>query len=77
MQEYNPNYIGGPINNRMMDLRQIITHPTFKPYNTSLKNVYIRSSSTSPGAGEHGICGFHAAIVALNEHFKLKPEPIL
>ncbi|HVU11172.1 MAG TPA: NAD(P)/FAD-dependent oxidoreductase [Phototrophicaceae bacterium] len=63
MEAYNPNYIGGDINGGVQDLRQLFTRPTLRlnPYSTPLKNVYICSSSTPPGGGVHGMCGYHAA----------------
>jgi len=62
MELYNPNYIGGDINGGVQDLRQLFTRPTLRlnPYSTPLKNVYLCSSSTPPGGGVHGMCGYHA-----------------
>ncbi len=67
MNRYNPNYIGGDINGGVQDLRQLWTRPLLRwpPYATPLKGVYLCSSSTPPGGGVHGMCGFHAARVAL------------
>jgi len=74
MESYNPNYVGGDINGGVMDLAQLYTRPSFSltPYRTSNKNVYLASSSTPPGGGVHGMCGFHAARIALEDHFKIK-----
>lgn len=71
MESYNPNYVGGDINGGIMDLKQLYTRPTFSltPYRTSNKNVYICSSSTPPGGGVHGTCGYYAAKVALKDHY--------
>jgi len=33
----------------------------FFPYRTSKRNIYICSSSTPPGGGVHGLCGYYAA----------------
>jgi phytoene dehydrogenase-like protein len=68
-QSYNPNYIGGDINAGAQDIRQLFTRPTLSlsPYNTSAKGIYICSSSTPPGGGVHGMCGFHAARKALKD----------
>lgn len=73
MQAYNPNYVGGDINGGIMDIRQLYTRPTvsLKPYRTSNKSVYICSSSTPPGGGVHGMCGYHAARQALRDHFNI------
>jgi phytoene dehydrogenase-like protein len=63
MQDYNPNYIGGDINGGAMDITQLFNRPALRwsPYRTSSKGIYICSSSTPPGGGVHGMCGFHAA----------------
>lgn len=73
VEEYNPNYIGGDINGGMMDIRQLFTRPVLRrsPYTTSAKGIYICSSSTPPGGGVHGMCGYHAAKKALKEVFNI------
>lgn len=72
MEEYNPNYIGGDINGGKQDITQMFTRPAgmFNPYHIPGTNMYICSSSTPPGGGVHGMCGFHAAESALKKHFK-------
>ena len=74
MQQYNPNYIGGDINGGVMDIRQLFTRPVLRasPYRTSEKGIYICSSSTPPGGGVHGMCGYYAAKRALKDIFNLK-----
>lgn len=69
-QQYNPNYIGGDINGGVQNWRQLFTRPVprLNPYTTPLKNVFICSSSTPPGGGVHGMCGYHAAQAVLNNH---------
>ncbi len=71
MEEYNPNYIGGDINGGIIDIGQLFTRPAlrFSPYRTSAKGIYICSSSTPPGGGVHGMCGYHAAMRALKDVF--------
>jgi phytoene dehydrogenase-like protein len=66
IERHNPNYIGGDINGGVQDLRQLYTRPTLRlnPYSTPLKGVYLCSSSTPPGGGVHGMCGYHAARLA-------------
>ncbi|MDI9877628.1 phytoene desaturase family protein [Flectobacillus rivi] len=63
LESYNPNYIGGDINGGIIDWRQLFTRPALKssPYRTSTKGLYICSSSTPPGGGVHGMCGYHAS----------------
>jgi phytoene dehydrogenase-like protein len=67
LEHYNPNYIGGDINGGLQDLRQLYTRPLARrvPYSTPVKGLYICSSSTPPGGGVHGMCGYHAAQAAL------------
>jgi phytoene dehydrogenase-like protein len=66
-EQYNPNYIGGDINGGIQDFWQLFTRPTIQltPYNTPNKRIYICSSSTPPGGGVHGMCGYFAAKEAL------------
>jgi len=63
MQSYNPNYIGGDINGGVQDWRQLFTRPVarWSPYTTPVQGLYICSSSTPPGGGVHGMCGYHSA----------------
>ena len=69
MQAYNPNYVGGDINGGVQDWRQLFTRPVarWSPYTTPVKGLYICSSSTPPGGGVHGMCGYHAARSVLKE----------
>ena len=71
MQAYNPNYVGGDVNGGAADLVQLLKRPVLRPqpYKTPLKGVYLCSASTPPGGGVHGMCGFHAAKLALGESF--------
>ncbi len=67
MERYNANYIGGDINGGVQDLWQYFTRPAIRPvpYSTPVKNLFICSSSTPPGGGVHGMCGYYAAQSAL------------
>jgi phytoene dehydrogenase-like protein len=67
LEEYNPNYVGGDINGGVQDLGQLFSRPThmFSPYSTPAKDIFICSSSTPPGGGVHGMCGYFAARAAL------------
>jgi phytoene dehydrogenase-like protein len=67
LERINPNLVGGDINGGVMDLRQLFTRPMPRPnpYSTPAKGLYICSSSTPPGGGVHGMCGYFAARAAL------------
>lgn len=67
LQSYNPNYVSGDINGGLQDLRQLYTRPLARlvPYGTPSRNIYLCSSSTPPGGGVHGLCGYFAAKAAL------------
>ena len=56
----NPNLVGGDITGGAMDLRQCLLRPTRLLYRTPLTGVWLCSSSTPPGGGVHGMCGFWA-----------------
>lgn len=71
VETYNPNYIGGDINGGVIDIGQLFTRPALRrsPYRTAARGIYICSSSTPPGGGVHGMCGYHAARQALKDIF--------
>ncbi|WP_126973363.1 phytoene desaturase family protein [Gynurincola endophyticus] len=74
LEAYNANYIGGDINGGVLNITQLVNRPAlrFSPYKTSAKGMYICSSSTPPGGGVHGQCGFHAAKQALRDLWRIK-----
>jgi phytoene dehydrogenase-like protein len=67
LERYNANYVGGDINGGAATLSQLLTRPVARlsPYTTPLPGVFLCSSSTPPGGGVHGMCGYHAARAAL------------
>ena len=69
----NPNLTGGDISGGAANLAQLIARPVLSaaPYRTPIKAVYLCSSSTPPGGGVHGMCGYHAARAAERDIFKL------
>jgi phytoene dehydrogenase-like protein len=67
LELHNANLIGGDITGGAQTLRQLAFRPTPSLYRTLLKGVYLCSSSTPPGGGVHGMCGFHAAQAALRD----------
>jgi len=60
------NLIGGDIGGGAMNLSQFLFRPTRKFYATSARDLYLCSSSTPPGGGVHGMCGYNAAKLALS-----------
>ncbi|MFH1105521.1 MAG: NAD(P)/FAD-dependent oxidoreductase [Actinomycetota bacterium] len=63
----NANLVGGDITGGALSLRGLVARPSlFRPYRAG-RGVFICSSSTPPGAGVHGMCGWHAARAALKE----------
>ncbi len=79
LEKSNPNLAGGDINGGAANLWQLIARPVLSPtpYRTPLRGVYLCSSSTPPGGGVHGMCGYHAARAALRDMFgkRLPVEP--
>jgi len=71
LEKSNPNLAGGDISGGAANLWQLIARPVFSqtPYRTPLRGVYLCSSSTPPGGGVHGMCGYHAARAALHDIF--------
>ncbi|MEO8974131.1 MAG: NAD(P)/FAD-dependent oxidoreductase [Ktedonobacteraceae bacterium] len=67
LEQYNANYIGGDINGGAQDFLQLFTRPTIRisPYTTPNRHIYLCSSSTPPGGGVHGMCGYYAALAAI------------
>ena len=66
LESMDANLVGGDISGGVMDARQILFRPTARHYATSAREIYICSSSTPPGGGVHGMCGYHAAKMALS-----------
>lgn len=69
MAGYNANYVGGDINGGVQDLFQLFTRPAWLPgpYRTPDPALYLCSSSTPPGGGVHGLCGWYAAQTVLHD----------
>jgi phytoene dehydrogenase-like protein len=67
LERHNPNIIGGDINGGAPNLPQLFLRPTAQMYRTPVKGLYLCSSSTPPGGGIHGMCGYWAAQWALED----------
>jgi phytoene dehydrogenase-like protein len=67
LERHNANMIGGVVGGGVQDLWQQFGRPVspFRPYSTPNSRIFLCSSSTPPGAGVHGMCGFFAARAAL------------
>jgi phytoene dehydrogenase-like protein len=73
MQNWNENLVGGDINGGAADWEQFIFRPTPRRYRTPLPGVFFCGSSTPPGGGVHGMCGYWAAQAALR-YLNRKPR---
>ncbi|WP_278257097.1 NAD(P)/FAD-dependent oxidoreductase [Nocardioides convexus] len=62
-EAYNPNYVGGDIAAGANTALQTAfrPRPALNPYSLGVAGVYLCSAATPPGAGVHGMGGFHAA----------------
>jgi phytoene dehydrogenase-like protein len=65
LERLDANLIGGDIGGGESSWRQFFLRPTRHLYATSAKDIFICSSSTPPGGGVHGMCGYNAATMAL------------
>jgi phytoene dehydrogenase-like protein len=71
LERYDENYVGGDINGGCADLGQLFFRPVaaLDPYATPAPHVFLCSSSTPPGGGVHGMCGWWAAQSVLRRAF--------
>jgi phytoene dehydrogenase-like protein len=75
LERHDENYVGGAIGGGVQDLVQLFARPTlsWNPYATPIPGLYLCSSSTPPGGGVHGMCGWHAAQAALSKRLRFRP----
>ncbi len=66
LERMNANLLGGDISGGAMTMKQFLFRPSVLTYETSAPNLFLCSSSTPPGGGVHGMCGFRAAKVAMH-----------
>ena len=71
VERHNANMIGGDIGGGANTLMQFFFRPVprWNPYTTPNQRLFICSSSTPPGGGVHGMCGYWAAQSALRRVF--------
>jgi phytoene dehydrogenase-like protein len=69
LERHNPNLVGGDIGGGLSALTQFASRPVLSgnPWATPIPGVYLCSASTPPGAGVHGMGGYHAASRALRQ----------
>ena len=75
-ERYNANNAGGDIVGGVMDAWQLYTRPVarWNPWTTPAGDVFLCSSSTPPGPGVHGMCGWHAGKTVLRRVFGKQPS---
>jgi len=61
LEAHDPNVVGGDIGGGAPVFSQLFLRPTASTYRTPISGVYLCSSSTPPGPGVHGMCGYWAA----------------
>jgi phytoene dehydrogenase-like protein len=67
LEAMDANLVGGDISGGAFTVRQILFRPSLPSYSTGTSNLYLCSASTPPGGAVHGMCGFHAARLALRQ----------
>lgn len=69
IEAHNPTMIGGDIGGGANDIAQFLFRPFFRwnPYTTPNPAMFLCSSSTPPGGGVHGMCGYWAAQSAMRQ----------
>jgi len=67
LEAMDENLAGGDISGGAMSLKQFFLRPTLHSYSTGAPKLYLCSASTPPGGGVHGMCGYHAANLALQK----------
>ena len=74
LEAHNANMIGGDIGGGANTLMQFMMRPTVRwnPYTTPNKRLFLCSSSTPPGGGVHGMCGYWCARTVLANVFGIR-----
>jgi phytoene dehydrogenase-like protein len=69
LQAHNPNMIGGDIGGGANNVAQFLLRPIprMNPYTTPNDRLFLCSSSTPPGGGVHGMCGYWGANAAMKK----------
>jgi phytoene dehydrogenase-like protein len=64
LEAENANYVGGDIGGGSNQLMNLLFRPTWPTLARGRPGVHLCSAATPPGAGVHGMCGYHAAMRA-------------
>lgn len=74
LEAANPNDVGGDIACGSAAGLGLVARPVLRrtPYATPDPAIYLCSAATPPGPGVHGMCGYHAARVALRRRFGVR-----
>jgi phytoene dehydrogenase-like protein len=68
LEARNPNYPGGDIGGGAFTIRTVIARPRWSPDPYHLGDgIFIASAASPPGAGVHGMAGYHAARSVLRD----------
>jgi phytoene dehydrogenase-like protein len=65
MEQDNANLVGGDVGGGSNALVNVLLRPNWRMYRTPAQGVYLCSAATPPGGGVHGMCGYHAATLAM------------
>jgi phytoene dehydrogenase-like protein len=65
LEHMDRNFEGGDISGGAVNGLQLFLRPGWRFYATSDPSLFLCSSSTPPGGGVHGMCGYNAARMAL------------
>jgi phytoene dehydrogenase-like protein len=71
LEAMDANLVGGDISGGAFTVRQVFFRPSLRSYFTGAPHLYLCSASTPPGGAVHGMCGFHAAHLALRQAGRL------
>jgi phytoene dehydrogenase-like protein len=69
LEAENSNLVGGDVGGGSNDLVNLFFRPTWRKYSTPSSGIYLCSAATPPGGGVHGMCGYNAAIRAIQQQF--------
>jgi len=69
LEHGNANLIGGDISGGSFYSSRLLLGVTSRAYATSNPRIFLCSSSTPPGSGVHGLCGYFAAQFAIEKWF--------